>query len=117
MHTTRTIRSTLITVGCAAILAGPAFASGEPKNEWPFTRQVDVRATQASTHSTAKPAAMITGEPKNEPPFTRPTTAIAQSGSSFNWPDAGIGLVAGIALATTGAGLLTLKLHKSPQTA
>jgi hypothetical protein len=117
MHTNRTIRSTVITVGCAAILAGPAFAGGEPKNEWPFTRQVDLRAAQAATRSTAKPAAMITGEPKNEPPFTRAATMIAQSGSSFSWPDAGIGLIAGIGLAATGAGLLTLKLHKSPQTA
>ena len=118
MHTARTIRSTLITAGCAAILAGPAFAGGEPKNERPFTHQVNTRATQAAATSTAKPAPPISGEAKNELPFTRTAAGIVQSsGGGFSWPDAGIGLIAGIGLTATGAALLTLKSNKPPQTA
>lgn len=115
MNAARTIRSTLVAVGCAAILTGPAVAGGEPKNASPFTRQVNIRAIQAS--ATVKPESAIYGEAKNEPPFTLAAPVTIQSSSGFNWVDAGIGLVAGIGLAATGAGLVALRLNKPPQTA
>lgn len=111
------ISTTVVILVGASLLAGSASAGGEPKNEWPFTRSVGARATQVATQprSTVQPA--VQGEPKNEPPFTRPTTLVVQSGRGFDWTDAGVGLVAGIGIAAIGAGALSLRPTKSPQTA
>src|SRR4051794_12739290 len=106
MHIARTIRSTVITVACAAILVGPALAGGEPKNELPFTPHVTSRA-QAAANVPPKPEPMTNGEAKNASPFTGPATATAQSSNGFSWPDGGIGLIVGIGLTATLAALLT----------
>lgn len=117
MQLNRSIRSTLIVLLGAATLAASASAGGEPKNEWPFTRPVGNRATQAVASSSSVKQPVIQGEPKNEPPFTRPATVIVQSsGGGFSWTDAGIGLMAGIGIAASAAGVAMLA-HRSPLTA
>ena len=72
MHRAHLIRLQVALAAAAVFAQGAALASGEPKNEPPFTRQVpQERSVAAATH-TATIAAQ--GEPKNEPPFTRPVT-------------------------------------------
>ncbi len=51
----------------AAVFAQGAVASGEPKNEAPFTRQV-ARTVAAASHGTTVD---VHGESKNQLPFTR----------------------------------------------
>jgi hypothetical protein len=126
MQRTRTIRSIAVTGLAASVLAASAAAGGEPKNEWPFTRQVVARTTQAATFPRPTVEPVIQGEPKNEPPFTRPVTTgaagtapatiVIRSSQGFSWADAAIGLAAGIGIAASAAGALSLT-HKSPQPA
>jgi hypothetical protein len=100
----------------AAATAAAATAAGEPKNEWPFTRAVGDRTTQAAI-ATPRPELPLQGEPKNEPPFVRPTTVVVVSADGgFDWVDGGIGAAAGIGVALAGAGA-ALVARKSPQVA
>lgn len=120
----------------ATVLSASAFASGEPKNEWPFTRQVATRSVQ-STDVTR--AVIGQGEPKNELPFTRPVAQSDQLGageqknelpftanvvsdpptpsSGLDWFDALLmGTVVG-ALALAGSAVLLLTRAEVPRTA
>ena len=72
MTFSKSLRTTIVTLALASIFAQVAAAGGEPKNEWPFTRPVVQRTTQAVVHHTAQANPPIQGEPKNEAPFTRP---------------------------------------------
>ena len=102
----------LATTAALLTAATPAFAGGEAKNEWPFTRPVVTRTpAEAVTRTadfaprgeaknewpfirrvTAREAATASrgaagqtapqGEPKNEPPFTAPAVTIVASGGS-----------------------------------
>jgi hypothetical protein len=132
------IRSTAVGIASAAILAQAAFASGEPKNQWPFTRPVGGRAVESVVASTTARADAATrarrlrgeamnrryglgsgdiqGEPKNEAPFTRPSTVVISSGRGFDWTSGGIGAAGGIGTALAGAGVL-LVARRSPRTA
>jgi len=122
----------------AAALPATALAGGEPKNEWPFTRHVDVRTVQAADQ-VASATAGTHGEPKNELPFTRPAGVYAQiiageqknqlpftatvantpsaSGRSFDGVDAALLVVVVVSLAIAGAGLRLLTRHEAPRTA
>jgi hypothetical protein len=75
MHA-RLLRTTAVALAAAAVLAQAAFAWGEPKNEWPFTRPVGARAPQEAAHHAAQVDTPIRGEPKNEPPFMRTMTVV-----------------------------------------
>jgi hypothetical protein len=137
----RTIGTAAGTFAVVLTLTPIALGSGEPKNEWPFTRPVGQRTTQGITartpteneaamraavgqarshsvmhRSAAETAPAIQGEPKNEPPFTRPATVVVVSSSGFDWADGGIGVAAGIGIALAGAGAIALT-RKSPRTA
>ncbi len=137
----RTIGTAAGTLAVVLTLVPVALGSGEPKNEWPFTRPVGQRTTQGITtrtpneneaamraavgkartysvmhRSVAKTTPVIQGEPKNERPFTRPATVVVVSSSGFDWTDGGIGAAAGIGIALAGAGALVLT-RKSPRTA
>jgi hypothetical protein len=71
MHTSQRIGASALVLASATILAQAALASGEPKNQPPFTRPAATRTIQATHHSvTTSPVTQ--GEPKNEWPFTRP---------------------------------------------
>jgi hypothetical protein len=111
---TRVVRSSILTLVGAALFAQVAVAGGEPKNQWPFTRPVTQRSPQAAVHPTARVEPAIQGEAKNEPPFTRPATIVVSSGSGFNWTDGGLGAAAGVGIALSAGGLLSL-IRKSPQ--
>lgn len=119
MHVTQILRSSAVAAVGAAVLAQTALAGGEPKNEWPFTRPVVTRTTQAST-AVAKAPPEIRGEPKNELPFTRvvtqPATIVVRSDGGFSWTDGALGLVAGVGIALSGAAAVGLT-RRSPQAA
>ncbi len=115
MTFSKSLRTAIVALALASVFAQAASAGGEPKNEWPFTRHVGQRTTQAVV-STAQANPPIQGEPKNEPPFTRPATVVVVSGHSFQWADTGIGAAAGIGIALSGLGALALA-RKSPRTA
>lgn len=104
----RSIRIALATFLTGAVLAPAALAGGEPKNESPFTRAVPT-STPASAQT---PGAIVggpaTGDAKNEQPFTRTVTESVASGGAFSWTDAAIGVIAGLGIATAGAGAMTL---------
>jgi hypothetical protein len=110
------IRTSVVAFAAAATFAQAALASGEPKNEWPFTRPVAQRTQQAAQHTAAQADPVIQGEPKNEPPFTRPATVVVVSGGGFSWTDGAIGGVAGLGVAIAGTGAL-LVARRSPRTA
>jgi len=110
------IRSIVVALMVASVFAASASAGGEPKNQWPFTRPVGDRGTQAATPSRTTVDPVIQGEPKNEPPFTRPVTVVVKSGAGFSWTDAGIGVLAGLGIAASLMGLRSLTL-KAPQPA
>ena len=112
----RLLLSTAVALATVAVLAQSALAWGEPKNEWPFTRLVGARTTQAAAPSASRTSPAISGEPKNEPPFTRPATVIVISTSGFNWSSGAIGAAAGLGIALVGAGVLA-RAHKPPRTA
>ena len=120
MHTNVIARTTALVAVAAALLAQPALAGGEPKNELPFTRPVATHELQGTTRQTKTSDPVIQGEPKNELPFTRPVaepaTVVVQTAAGFDWTDGALGLVAGvgIALALSAAFALT---RKSPRTA
>jgi hypothetical protein len=133
MMSTHFLRVSAITVVAAALIAQSAVASsraghgqvvrsvgtdvrGEPKNEWPFTRLVSGRTTQAVAGA-AVGQAPAGSEPKNEPPFTQPASiVVASSPAGFDWTDAAIGVVAGLGIALGIAGA-RLAMRKAPQTA
>jgi nitric oxide reductase large subunit len=58
----------LVVATAAAVSVQGALASGEPKNEPPFTRQVASRTVEVVK---TKASIEIRGESKNERPFTR----------------------------------------------
>lgn len=129
------IRSTAVGLVAAAVLAGSAFAGGEPKNQWPFTRSVE-RTTQVATKRAQADAATRAlelrseamnrryhlggyapqGEAKNEIPFTEPPTVVVRSSAGFDWTSGGIGVISGIGLALAGAAGTALA-RKSPRSA
>jgi hypothetical protein len=113
---TRLLSATVVALAVVAILAQAALASGEPKNEWPFTRLVGARETQAVARSGSTTSPAPRGEAKNEPPFTRPAVVVVSSNSGFDWSSGGIGVAAGLGVAVLGAGALSL-VHRSPRTA
>ena len=117
MTFSKSLRSAIVALALASTFAQAAAAGGEPKNEWPFTRPVGQRTTQAVV-ATARVNPPIQGEPKNEPPFTRPATAVVvvSGGHDFQWADTGIGAAAGIGIALSGLGALALA-RKSPRAA
>jgi hypothetical protein len=131
MKTITSIRVATAALILAGALSPVALASGEPKNEWPFTRPVGDR-TPAQVHVSQSAATRGAGEPKNQWPFTRPVagvagftvagepknslpftqpvaspTTIARPGG-FDWGDAAIGVGAGLGLAALLAGGLVL---------
>ena len=112
----RFLASTVVALAIIAVLAQVAFAWGEPKNEWPFTRPVGAHTTQVAATPASRTSPAISGEPKNEYPFTRPATVIVTSNDGFDWSSGAIGAAAGIGIALAGAGVLALT-HKSPRTA
>jgi hypothetical protein len=64
----RRLRIAVATITCAVVATPIALAAGEPKNEWPFARQVgESPRSLATTAVYPEPA----GEPKNQWPFTR----------------------------------------------
>jgi hypothetical protein len=75
MTATQLARTTAVAFAGAAILAQAALAGGEPKNQWPFTRPVDTRTTQAAIHNSSTTSPIILGEAKNDWPFTRAVEA------------------------------------------
>jgi hypothetical protein len=70
MTITNTIRVTLAGLLLACGFAATALAGGEPKNDYPFTRQVVTERTPALAQYQAQ-VPEAAGEPKNEWPFTR----------------------------------------------
>ena len=109
---TQILRTSAAGILLMAVLAQAAVAAGEPKNEWPFTRPAVARASQAATHTPETSSPVIQGEPKNELPFTRPVeqpaTIVVRGSSGFSWTDGAIGLLAGLGIATVGAGATVL---------
>jgi hypothetical protein len=136
MKTTTSIRVATAALIVAGALSPVALAGGEPKNDWPFTRNAIDRApaqVQASdaqvvvgvgelknqlpfTRPVAGGSAAVTvgqtlgGEAKNDLPFTQVIASPTGSGG-FDWGDAGIGLAAGVGIAAILAGgvLLTYR--------
>jgi hypothetical protein len=102
-------------VGKAKIDAINPAIQGEAKNVWPFTRRVRGRSPQGVARASA-PASTPRGEPKNQPPFVRAAPPVGSSGEAFNWTDAAIGLLAGIAISISAAAALLIA-RKSPLTA
>lgn len=86
MIVTNTIRVTVAGLIAAGAVAPFALASGEPKNEWPFTRSVADRTLAQMKQSESAQDVVVAGEPKNQLPFTRPIAgrAISQVGQSTN---------------------------------
>jgi hypothetical protein len=109
--TAKHLTTFLATAIVAASLSASAFAGGEPKNEWPFTRPVADRAPAQVVQAKSAPTE-IRGEPKNQPPFTTPvvqgTTIVATSGRGFSWLDGAIGAAAGVGLVFVGLGSVLL---------
>ena len=103
---------TVAVAAAAGAFASLGTASGEPKNEAPFTRPaVQHVGWLPSQESWPTPRAI--GEPKNELPFTRPsaataTTFVVRHGSGFDWTDAAIGAVVALGAAAVGAGALMI---------
>jgi hypothetical protein len=103
----KTIRITLATLVAAIAVAPIALASGEPKNELPFTRSV---TEAAMPHPST---ALASGDSKNQTPFTRPvspTTTIVVRGVSdgFDWNAAAIGAAGALGAALAAAGAVTI---------
>lgn len=71
-------RVALAAIVCAIAAAPMALASGEPKNDAPFTRASAVHVMRTTTASPVSPAA-VSGEPKNQLPFTRPVGKAAST--------------------------------------
>jgi hypothetical protein len=115
MTFTHLFRFSAVAVAAAAIFSQSALAGGEPKNQWPFTRPISQpRAVQAAANQSDP---VVQGEPKNEQPFTRHVaTIVVRSSDGFSWTDGAIGAIAGIGLALSGAGVLTVA-RKTPRTA
>ena len=121
---TQILRTSAVGILLSAVLAQVAVAGGEPKNEWPFTRPVVTRTSQAAAHVARASSPVIQGEPKNELPFTRPVaqpaTIVVQASGGFSWTDGAIGLVSGLGLAIVGVGATGLARgarRETPRTA
>jgi hypothetical protein len=110
--THRTLTGVAAALIVSGALAANAFAGGEPKNEWPFTRPAGDR-TQAVIRSSHADVA-IQGERKNEVPFTRTAVIATANSAGFDWTSGAIGAVAGVGLALAGTGLV-LTARKSPR--
>jgi hypothetical protein len=70
----RIFPTTIATLAAAAAIAPAVLASGEPKNESPFTRPAHtlrVTQQQLATIGHVSLAQGIRGEAKNQAPFTR----------------------------------------------
>lgn len=116
MSARKSLTIVALSLAIAATTAAAAAAAGEPKNEWPFTRPVGERTTQAAI-ATPRPELPLQGEPKNEPPFVRPTTVVvASADGGFDWIDGGIGAAGGIGIALAGTGA-AIVARKSPRAA
>jgi len=131
------IHIALATLVCAAVAVPATLA--EPKNDWPFTRQVaaqpqrTLEAATASSDPAGEPknqppftrvvtqvgvtapaaSADVAGEPKNDVPFVRATArtpVVAPASDGFDWSDAGIGAGAALGLAALGLGVLALRV-------
>lgn len=138
----RILSSLVVGLIVVAVAAQVAAAGGERKNERPFTRVVQTRTVQSSTHSTVAPTRLAaepkneapftqqagatqtgsvgSGEPKNELPFTRNATGVvasAGSGSGFSWIAAALGLLAGISLTLAAVGGAMVARHRVPRPA
>jgi hypothetical protein len=131
MTSTTSIRVATAALIVAGALSPAALAGGEPKNDWPFTTAVHVGGDRTTA---AAQVADVAGEPKNQLPFTRPaggsvsqaiglageakndlpftqpvaTPTIVIHSNRFDWGDAGIGVAAGLGIATALAGGLLL---------
>ena len=98
---------------CAATLAQPALAGGEPLNETSFTRPPATASPGSPPqHFRAGPPA-LRGEATN-PSLNRPVTVIDLPGgkSGFSWADGGIGLAAGVGLALSAGAAGSLALSR-----
>jgi len=131
MTSTTSIRVATAALIVAGALSPVALAGGEPKNDWPFTTAVNVRGDRTTAEAQV---ADVAGEPKNQLPFTRPaggsvsqaiglageakndlpftqpvaTPTIVVHSNGFDWGDAGIGVAAGLGIASAVAGGLLL---------
>jgi hypothetical protein len=108
-HAIRTAVATLL-VGMSIVPIALG-ATGEPKNQPPFTRPVATGSRIPTDAAPQQPSQTSgAGEAKNEPPFNRPVSApvVVAGSSGFSWGDAGIGVLAGFGLAAVAAGGLTL---------
>ncbi|HWJ31709.1 MAG TPA: hypothetical protein VNR59_05155 [Gaiellaceae bacterium] len=65
-----------IVIVASAVLAQAALASGEPKNQSPFNRQIAVRTVQSTVLAQPTVATGGLGEAKNELPFTRQVAVV-----------------------------------------
>jgi hypothetical protein len=137
MTSTNTIRVATAALIVAGSLSPVALAGGEPKNDWPFTKAVHVRADRTTAQAQV---ADVAGEPKNQLPFTRPVAGgpvsesiglageakndlpftqpvsaptIVVRSNGFEWGDAGIGVGAGLGIAAILAGGLLLTYRGS----
>jgi hypothetical protein len=83
MTTSRNISIAIVAAICAAMVAQAALASGEPKSESPFTRQVGSRAlARLGNASLSARVSDPRGESKSEWPFTRPVAGRALADTS-----------------------------------
>jgi hypothetical protein len=114
----RLSRTIIVSLAGAAVLGQSAYASGEPKNQWPFTRPVAARTTEGAAAATSRHEPAIQGEAKNQRPFTRPATVVVahDTTTGFDWTSGAIGTAAGFGLALAGSGAV-LVARKSPQAA
>jgi hypothetical protein len=109
--TTATLIRTAAAV-CAATLAQPPLAGGEPLNKTSFTRP----PTTASTSST--PQQLRAGQPATRrEPKKPPVTVIDQpaGNSGFSWADGGIGLTAGVGLALSAGAAVSIARSRRSQ--
>jgi hypothetical protein len=114
----RLARTIIVSLAGAAVLGQSAYASGEPKNQWPFTRPVATRTIEAAAAANSRREPAIQGEAKNQLPFTRPATVVVahDTTAGFDWTSGAIGTAAGLGLALAGTGAV-LVARRSPQAA
>jgi hypothetical protein len=103
--------STLSAAVAVAAFAPFAAATGEPKNEAPFTHVVQAPYTHVVTAPAMQfGSAPPTGESKSQLPFTRPvaatssTTFVVRRSDGFDWADAAIGAVFALGASAAAVG-------------
>jgi len=93
---TRTVGGTVATTRVVRLASGAnsPLVAGEPKNEYPFTAPAlaDPGLARAMREA-ASPSLGLGGAAKSGQPSTSPV--VAGAASSFDWTDAGIGVLAG----------------------